>query len=66
MFLLQSGRRPPSQAIDLICDELRTLIGEFADGGSLGWTRTNSQLLRSTNREKVVPPHSAELEPAAS
>jgi LysR family nitrogen assimilation transcriptional regulator len=45
LFLLRSARRPPSRSVDLIHAEVRDLIGEFADGGAVGWRRARSQLL---------------------
>jgi LysR family nitrogen assimilation transcriptional regulator len=56
LFLLHSARRPPSRSIDLIRDEVRTLIGEFADGGSLGWSRTKLEALRVLKAQDTAVP----------
>ncbi len=39
LFLLQSTRRVPSRPVELVRDELRSLVGEIADSGLVGWTR---------------------------
>jgi LysR family transcriptional regulator, nitrogen assimilation regulatory protein len=55
LFLLQPARRFPSKSIDLIRDELRLLISEFALAGSVGWRPANSSLVkfRQTAGDKV-------------
>lgn len=54
LFLLRSARRSPSRSVDLIRDELRALIGEFAAGGSVGWTPAKPPLLPVQECEEMA------------
>ena len=57
LYLLQSARHPTSRSIELIRKEIRDLIGEFADSGTLGWTRARSQPLLADDVDiKDFPP----------
>jgi LysR family nitrogen assimilation transcriptional regulator len=63
LFLLESARRTPSRAVDLIRAEIRALVGEFADRGAVGWSHTRPPLLLKEIGAEERPPDMTRSQP---